>query len=167
VTGPGRATFSERLWPPTWLWLVVSAFVVVVAVAVGAPLGVPAGLLAAAVLEGLSAWVLLRAAAAVEVVPGSDGHLRAGRARLPLGFVGAVTPLDPDAAGVLRGTGADARAFLLIRSWAPAAVRVDVADPADPTPYWYVSTRDPEGLADALAAAAAPRHDEPPPDRAG
>jgi DUF3093 family protein len=39
----------------------------------------------------------------------------------------------------------------LLRSYVPTAVRVDVTDPADPTPYLYLSTRRPEKLAKALS----------------
>ena len=70
---------------------------------------------------------------------------------LPPTAVGAVTPLDPEAAEALRGPKADARAYLVLRGWIRTAVRVEVADPADPAPYWYVSTRRPEELAAALA----------------
>jgi hypothetical protein len=39
-----------------------------------------------------------------------------------------------------------------LRAWARTAVRVEVLDPADPTPYWLVSTRRPDELAAAIAA---------------
>ena len=45
---------------------------------------------------------------------------------------------------------ADARAYLLLRPYLKRAVRVEIADPADPTPYWLVATRHPETLAAAL-----------------
>ena len=48
---------------------------------------------------------------------------------------------------------ADARAFLLLRPYVKTAVRVDLEDPADPTPYWLLSSRRPEALAAALAGA--------------
>jgi hypothetical protein len=32
-------------------------------------------------------------------------------------------------------------------------VRIDLADPDDPTPYWFVSTRHPERLVAALERA--------------
>ena len=44
----------------------------------------------------------------------------------------------------------DARAWLLVRGWIPGVARITLDDPTDPTPYWLVSTRDPEGLAAAL-----------------
>jgi cation diffusion facilitator CzcD-associated flavoprotein CzcO len=36
------------------------------------------------------------------------------------------------------------------RSWLPLAVRVEVVDPDDDTPYWLVGTRQPRELAAAL-----------------
>jgi hypothetical protein len=42
---------------------------------------------------------------------------------------------------------------MLLRSYVPTALRVEVTDPADPTPYLYLSTRDPEALAAAIGAA--------------
>jgi hypothetical protein len=43
---------------------------------------------------------------------------------------------------------------MLLRSYVPTALKVEVTDPADPTPYVYLSTRSPQRLADALAAGA-------------
>jgi len=48
---------------------------------------------------------------------------------------------------------ADARAYLLIRPYLRQAVRIDVEDPADPTPYWLVGTRHADRLAAALTPA--------------
>ncbi|MFE1975819.1 DUF3093 family protein [Streptomyces hygroscopicus] len=59
--------------------------------------------------------------------------------------------LAPEAAA-WRTYKADPRAFMLLRSYIPTALRVEVTDPEDPTPYVYVSTRNPEALAAALTA---------------
>ena len=48
----------------------------------------------------------------------------------------------------------DARAHVCLRAWARTAVRVEVVDPADPTPYWLVSTRHPARLAAAIGRRA-------------
>jgi hypothetical protein len=42
---------------------------------------------------------------------------------------------------------------MLLRAYIPTALRVEVTDPEDPTPYLYLSTREPERLAEALRAA--------------
>jgi hypothetical protein len=90
-----------------------------------------------------------------------DGVLTAGRARISVDHLGEVTPLDGPATRRLAGRDADARAYLLIRPYLRRAVRVDIADPVDPTPYWLLSTRRPERLAQALSAThpPAPRED--------
>ena len=87
-----------------------------------------------------------------EVAVESDGFV-AGRARLPLWAVGEIAPLGADQARAARGTEADPRAFLLVRGYIGPMVRVGVEDPADPVPYWLVSTRRPDELAKSLSAA--------------
>jgi hypothetical protein len=79
-----------------------------------------------------------------------DGWLRAGRARISGEFLAGAEPLDPDATRRVAGREADARAFLLLRPYLKRAVRVTVHDQRDPTPYWLLSTRDPEHLAAAI-----------------
>ncbi len=147
----GRDRYSERLWAPMSWCLVTTAIVASAAVAVGYPLGLLAGVATFVLVEGFFGWVLVATAARVEV---GAGLLVAGRARLPLTVVSAVTALDAAAARALRGPQADARAFLLLRPWVPTAVRVDLDDPDDPAPYWYVSTRRPAVLTAVTGRAA-------------
>ena len=48
----------------------------------------------------------------------------------------------------MAGVDADARAYLLLRPYLKRAVQVDLADPADPTPYWllqHATSRNPGG----------------------
>jgi DUF3093 family protein len=82
-----------------------------------------------------------------------DGHFRAGRAHIPLEHVGEVTPLDAEGVRRLAGVDADARAYLLLRPYLKRGVRVDINDPADPTPYWLVSCKRPDRLVSALEAS--------------
>lgn len=82
-----------------------------------------------------------------------DGHtLRAGRAHIPLEHVGAATALDADGVRRQAGVDADARAYLLLRPYLKRGVRVEISDPADPTPYWLISCRRPDALVSALEA---------------
>ena len=75
---------------------------------------------------------------------------RAGRAHIPLELVGPATALDADGVRRQAGVDADARAYLLLRPYLKRGVRVDIADPADPTPYWLVSCRRPEAVVTAV-----------------
>ncbi|MGO1934850.1 MAG: DUF3093 domain-containing protein, partial [Cellulosimicrobium funkei] len=84
-----------------------------------------------------------------------DGELRAGRAHVPASLLGQVTTLDADAMRVQLGPRLDARAYVCLRAWARTGVHVVLEDPQDPTPYWLVSTRHPQRLADAVRAAHA------------
>jgi hypothetical protein len=92
--------------------------------------------------------------ARIRVVAGS---LVAGKARIPLTALGEAMVLDRAEAAAWRSYKADPRAFMLLRSYVPTALKVAVTDPADPTPYVYLSTRSPQQLADALGAVAAAR----------
>ena len=83
----------------------------------------------------------------------SDGTFRAGRAHIPVGHLADPVALDRDGTRRVAGVDADARAFLVLRPYIATSVRVRVVDPADPTPYWLVSTRHPAALAAALTVA--------------
>jgi hypothetical protein len=98
-------------------------------------------------------WVGMFASYGSARVTVRDGVLTAGRARIRVAHLGAVTALDAETARLLAGRDADARAYLLIRPYLRTAIRADVVDPADPTPYWLVGTRHPDRLAAALQAA--------------
>ncbi|MCX3060597.1 DUF3093 domain-containing protein [Streptomyces beihaiensis] len=139
--------YEERLTaPPSW-WFV--SFLVGVACAlILLPFGVlpllggfVGGLLVAAVVTSSYGSVRVRVVA---------GSLVAGDAKIPLSALGEVEVLDPEETRAWRTYKADPRAFMLLRSYVPTAVRAEITDPDDPTPYVYVSTRDPEALAKAL-----------------
>jgi hypothetical protein len=108
----------------------------------------------AAVLALMTMAFVAYGSASIEV---ADGHLRAGGARIEAGYLGAAQALDAEATRRTAGVEADARAYLLLRPYLKRAVRVEIADPADPAPYWLLGTRHPEGLASALASLTANR----------
>jgi hypothetical protein len=81
--------------------------------------------------------------------------LIAGEAKIPVAALGEAEILDAEEARAWRTYKADTRAFMLLRSYIPTALRVQVTDPKDPTPYLYLSTREPEQLVAALESARA------------
>lgn len=143
-------TYDERLTAPVGLWAGVWLGALTLGFSVYAALGLLGGLLGLLVPGVLLSVLLLRAAAPVRVV---DGDLVAGRARIPVALLGPVEVLDAARARDLRGPGSDPAGYHLIRGWVPAGVRATVADPADPTPYWYVASRRPAELAAAVEGA--------------
>jgi hypothetical protein len=80
----------------------------------------------------------------------ADGELRAGEARLPLRHVGQVDVVPRAGKQVALGPELDPAAHLVHRAWVGPVVRIEVTDPDDDTPYWIVSTRDPDALVAAL-----------------
>lgn len=149
--------FRERLWPSWWVWAVGLGFgmslgLVVMRVAGPLTVALTAGVTTVLVLGLLVVWT-----PRIEV---SDGVLRVGRAHVPLQLLDGAEALSGEPARLARGPQLDARAYLCLRGWIPAVVRIHLADPQDPTPYWLVSTRRPDALLAALGAPSAVR-DEP------
>ena len=140
-------SFRERLTTPWWSWVVAFSWALTLAVAYGHAIATPVGVVVGVAAFALASLGLARVATVVAV---SEGGLTAGQARLPWEAIGQVEVLDAAAAKRRRGTGADSRAFVLLRGWVPTAVSVTVDDTQDPTPYWYVSSRNPQQLAAAL-----------------
>jgi hypothetical protein len=141
--------YRETLWPSPWV-IIALALVVPATMLVLAPVSLPAGVIGAVVLYGGCLALAFGSAPRIEV---SGATLSVGKASIPLAQVGEVVVYTgADATAQLR-TKLDARAWLMIRGWVHSLVKVEVTDPADPTPYWLLSSRRPQLLADAIAAA--------------
>ncbi len=130
--------FTERVSVPTSWWLLAAGFAVSLGVAVlfylGPWWGVGSFLIALAVPAVLFAGYGF-------VIRTTPGHLSVGRAEIDWPFVASVAELDAEATQRLLRTDADPRAHLVIRPFVKTAVRVDLADPDDPHPYWLISSR--------------------------
>ncbi|QMU72161.1 DUF3093 domain-containing protein [Streptacidiphilus sp. P02-A3a] len=144
--------YDERLTAPATMWLlplgsgISFGLVFLIFGAVPGLVGLVAGGAAAAML--LSSY----GSARIRVV---QGLLVAGEARIPVEALGESFPMDKEECLAWRTHKANARAFMLLRSYIPKGIRVMVTDPQDPTPYLYLSTRFPERLAQAISAAKA------------
>ena len=150
AVAPARTGYAERLRLPWWMWLA------------GAGLS---GLLATEVWlgsDGIRAWLpfamLLPATAAglgwlgrIRIAV-RDDEFQVDDARLPVRFIVDAVALDAAGRREVLGVGADPLAFVVQRPWVAGAVQVVLADPADPTPYWVVSSRHPVRLAEAILA---------------
>jgi hypothetical protein len=151
---PVHELYDERLGVPLRWWALATMFLasMLVAFLVATPLWL--ALAGTALLTVLVVVVFVGyGSARVGVV---DGVLHADRAHIEIRHLGEVRALDAEALRRLAGRDADARAYLLLRPYLTRGVRVDVTDPADPTPYWLVSTRHPAQLVAAIEAARVP-----------
>lgn len=146
--------YRERLGVGASWWAVGLFFSVTFVTAVGFSLGgwvaAVAGVLTCAAIAGA-----LLAIGRTTITVDANG-LGVGRAFLDWGYTGRVTPLDRAATRQRMGPGADPRAYLVTRPYIGTAVLVEVDDPADPHPYWLVSTRHPDQLVAATVAAREP-----------
>jgi hypothetical protein len=144
--------YRERLWPTPWIYL-VTLLLVPASILVLAPISMPAGIATGVVLYLAVVGSLTITSPVVEV---REGMLRAGRAQISLAHTGEALPAFDAEARVERGTGLDARAFLVIRGWVGPVVRVPITDPGDPIPYWLISSRRPDELAAAINGSRRP-----------
>lgn len=147
--GTGRPpVYHERLTMPWWWWplalgLTALGFAPLVTALPGPTAAAVLAVPVAVVAVGLG-WL-----GRIPVTVTGD-ELRVDDARLPLRYVADAIPLDAAARQDLLGPHADPLAFVIQRPWIPGAVQVVLDDPADPTPYWVISSRHPERLAEAL-----------------
>ncbi|QSB13363.1 DUF3093 domain-containing protein [Natronosporangium hydrolyticum] len=146
----GTIGYQERLRVPWRWWLPAIAIAAVLASPfVWGPVAGPIGYAAPVMLIGgtiAGLWWLGRVRVAVV-----DDELLVDDARLPVRYVSQAIPLDATGRQELLGPGADPLAFVVQRPWLPGAVQVVLDDPADPTPYWLISSRRPAALAAALS----------------
>ncbi|MET7616755.1 DUF3093 domain-containing protein [Streptomyces sp. NPDC005408] len=149
---PSAPHYEERLTAPR-SWWVITALVGVAGGLVMLPLG-PLPLLGGLIGGAAVAAVVVSSYGSVRIRVVADS-LVAGEARIPLTALGEAEVLDADEARAWRSYKADTRAFMLLRSYVPTALRIEITDPADPTPYVYLSTRNPKALAAALTALRA------------
>ena len=143
---PDETAYRERLWPAPWVFL-ATALVMPASLLTFLPISIPAGIVSAIVLYAAIVIVLVATTATIEV---TSTTFRAGKAHIERRFIGGATAFDGTDATAERGVNLDARAWLLVRGWVSGAVKVEVNDPDDPTPYWLIASRHPDRLAAAL-----------------
>ncbi|MFF8652000.1 DUF3093 domain-containing protein [Streptomyces griseoluteus] len=150
---PSAAPYEERLTAPRSWWL-ISVLVGLSFALILLPFGTLP--LLGGLVGGTAVAAVMASAYGSPRIRVVGGALIAGDARIPVSALGAAEVLDAEEARAWRTYKADVRAFLLLRAYIPTALRVEVTDPEDPTPYLYLSTREPEKLAAAIAGAKAP-----------
>ena len=143
------APYRERLSPPWWMLLLLlliapASLLVFLPVSIGVGIAVAIGLYVAIVA---ALWL---GAPVVEV---QDGVLRAGRARIDAGHLGAADALEGGEATAAMRAGWDPTDHHVISPWTKSLVRVAVDDPSDPTDAWIISSRRPQRLAAAIEEA--------------
>lgn len=147
MTATSTIVHSERLSPSAGWWITLMLLSAMTSLLVLPISQVGAVVLPLLVAAGVILW--MRSLSARVVV--TEDSFVAGPARIDRSFISDVTGFDAPGSFAQRGHLLDVRAFLMLRPWVKTVVRVEIADPSDPTPYWLVSTRHPQSLAALLS----------------
>ncbi len=140
--------FEERLYPSVGMYLAYSLLTPMVAL-VAAPFGLTLAITLGAITF-VASLVLASVLSPLVVVDGV--RLIAGKMSIPLEAIGEVTEIATQDLRSELGPSLDARAQLLIRGDVKTAVKVQISDGNDPTPYLVISTRRSSELVSALRA---------------
>ena len=138
--------FRESL-TPSWQFHIALLVLLPMGFGAVAPLSMIGGYVAAVVLYSVSLVIFVLRAPRIVV---TDDTLTAGRATIPRSVLGTATVIDENAR---QAAISDARTWKLIRAWIPTGVLIQINDPEDPTPSWYLSTRNPDRLVEVLSGS--------------
>ena len=138
--------YRERLAPGIGLWIACLG-VGLASFLVGAPINITAGIVAGIVMFLLVGGILYGSSPTIEI---TETTVRFGRARIERDYVGRADAFRGEDAYLATGPALDGRAYMCFRGWITSVSRVQITDPADPTPYWIASSRHPEKIAAIL-----------------
>ena len=145
--------YSERQPVPFTWWIGAVGVVALISFQAQMQREMWMAVVAAVVCGGLAIWILLRLSrTTIEVVREADGEiwLHAGDAQLPASVVSRSLIVPPTAKQAAMGRQLDPAAYVVHKTWIPTMAMFVLDDPEDPTPYWLISTREPEELVEAL-----------------
>ena len=139
--------FREVLRPPFWLMAFIYFLAFSLGIAIWAAMTTT---IAAVVMTLLTAGTILIYFTSPLVIEIDENELRVGKAHIDKKYCGEVTVLTPAQMSLQRTREADPAAYLAIRFWTAHGVKIEVKDDRDQTPYWLVTTRRGEKLAQTL-----------------
>lgn len=83
----------------------------------------------------------------------TKGWLLVGPAAIERAFIHNFAPLEFSELKRTRGIDADPASYLELRFWVSSAIKIDLRDPKDKTPYWLITTNRAKELAKILNLA--------------
>jgi outer membrane PBP1 activator LpoA protein len=138
--------YRERVLPSLWnlaLPLILFPSVIAVMLPLNGQLALP---IATLVTLGFLALQFFSS----PVLKVTDGQFHAKEASIDLQNLGSIEVIPKNEVFLELGRNLDARAWLAIQASVKGLVKVEIKDANDPTPYWLVSTRNPQELVAAL-----------------
>jgi hypothetical protein len=144
-----KPRFKEVIRPPFWLISFIYFMLFSLVLAIWAALGNNAAINAFAIAFVLGAVIIHLGTSTILV---EDGELRIKRAHIPTKYLGDAEVIGKKDFSFARTRGADPAAYFATTFWISQGLKVEVKDDRDPTPYWLISTRRAQELAEALSA---------------
>ncbi len=138
---------SRDRWP-FWLWLFLIFLAGSLSLAIDAALGSQWAWISLIAQLTLLIWSALSTPLQISV---DENWLYIGDASIERRFISSVTALTSPQMALLRGRDANPQCWMALRFWVSPGVKIEINDPADPTPYWLVSTKKATALAAALS----------------
>ena len=139
--------YREVVRAPLWLIAFVYFLFLSLVLSIWAALGNTPALLS---FIFLTVWLIVlyfRTGLTIEV---DEKELRVGSAKIEHLYLGQAIALTPSQLKLIRTRDADPSAFLAIRFWSSNAAKVELEDERDSTPYWLITSNNPEKLVKAL-----------------
>jgi hypothetical protein len=140
-------SYKEVIRAPLWLVAFVYFLFLSLVLSVWAALGNTPALITFGVLTLWLIYLYFKTALKIEV---DQTHLRVGGASIEHKYIGEVTVLTSAQVKLVRTRDADPMAYLAIRFWNSKAVKLQVLDDRDRTPYWLITTNKGQELVKAL-----------------
>lgn len=141
--------YSERQWVPVWWWIPAAAFAALMGFQMGHNRSTVYFVVTFVVVGALLAWYLTYlSSTVVKVEQDADGTrwLVVGDANLPHTVVSRSLAVPKTAKQNALGRQLDPAAYLVHHAWVKKLALFVLDDPEDPTPYWLISTKNPEAL---------------------
>ncbi len=139
--------YREVIRAPLWLIAFVYFLFLSIVLSLWAALGNTPAQISFVLLTVWLVVLYFRTALTIKV---DEKFLHVGKAKLEHLFIGDVAALNTNELRLVRTRDADPSAFLAIRFWSGKAVKVEVKDSRDATPYWLISSKNPKRLVEAL-----------------
>lgn len=151
--GAPTVLYRERQWVPIRFWLMAAFVVFITTVSIGLNRPATWTVATAIICSIIAIWVLLSwSTTVVQVEQDPDGTrwLNVKIAQLPNDVVSRSLAVPKSARRAAMGPQLDPAAFLVTHSWVDEMVMFVLDDPEDPTPYWLISSKNPEELIKAF-----------------
>lgn len=141
--------YSERLYFSAKLWLLLLGFALIFYISIWAALGNLPAIVSTVLLIFLFVIFNFK----TSTIRVSDKNLKVGFANIEITHLGEIQPIADFSKFQRAEVVLDPAAYLHTKFWIKPAVKINLSDPKDPTPFWLFSTRDPVKLTAAIRKA--------------